>query len=306
MKTHTIRLTEHEYEIARKQAQLNSLNVSDIARLVIAKTVRVKRIPDHIQKVSRKERSANRSKRLNFKLDPDLSTQFKVIIVQHKGNVNMSDVFRFYMNSPEQLFEKTGKRARARVEVSATAKARDFYQTPHRVTERFIDAHFGATDVSELTVLEPCAGHGAISSVLRDRGVKRITEIDKYFIEPFTDFLETDSIQKHDWVITNPPYSSAVQFIQRSLKFADNAAFLLPLDYLHGGERFEALFSNDEFYCSDVYVLVKRPTMTQEQQPQQYANGQITFAWFVFKAGQTNGHIRTHHIDNDADIARLK
>ena len=305
MKTHTIRLTENEYETARQQAQLNSLNVSDIARLVIAKTVRVKRIPDHIQKLGKAVRSENRAKRLNFKLDADLSSQFKSIIQRHDGNVNMSDVFRFYLNSPEQLFEKDAKRARARVKTTATAKARDFYQTPSRITERFLDVHFGAVNVSKLTVLEPCAGRGAISNILRDRGFKSVTEFDKYFIEPFTDFLKTDA-GNYDWVITNPPFSSTVQFIQKAMQSADNGAFLLPLDYLHGGERFEALFSNPQFHCSDVYVLVKRPTMTQEQQPEKYENGQITFAWFVFKSGKSQGHIKTHHINNDDDIARLK
>lgn len=304
MKTHSIRLTPHEYEIARSQAKANSLNVADIARLVIVKIVRANSIPAEIQKITLGERG-KRTERLNFKLDADLAKKFKALIDAHVANISMSDVFRFYMNAPEQLFSKPTKRAKARIVKSATAKARDFYQTPVRVVQRFLEAHMSDVDVSRLAVLEPCAGQGAITGVLEDHGFGKVTSIDKYFIEPKIDFLNTD-IEQHDLVITNPPYSSCIEFVERSLSVAPVGAFLLPLDYLHGGERYERLFSSNEFHCSTVYVLVKRPTFTQDPQPELYATGQITFAWFVFERGKAHKHIEIKHINNDDDIRRAK
>lgn len=304
MKTHTIRLTEKEYELAREQAQINSLNVSDIARLVIAKTVRVKRIPSHIQKVGRGVRLENRDKRLNFKLDAELSQQFKDIVKQHDGNINMSDIFRFYMSTPEQLFERSGKHHKARVSKTKSAKAQDFYQTPTRVTERFLEAHFAGMDISNLTVLEPASGHGAISDVLDAFGFS-VSKFDKYFGENRTDFL-TDEVEPVDWIITNPPFSQANAFVCRSMEVALNSAMLLPLDFLTSAERYKSIYTNKQFHCSTAYVFTRRILMSQEAQPSTYSTGAVSFAWFVFERGQSDTPISLHHIDNDADILRLK
>jgi len=63
-----------------------------------------------------------------------------------------------------------------------------------------------------------------------------------------TDFLWTgseDEFAPVDWIITNPPFRLAEQFIDRALDVAKvGCAMLLRTGFLHGGARYERLFKD--------------------------------------------------------------
>lgn len=68
--------------------------------------------------------------------------------------------------------------------------------------------------------LEPCKGEGAFIRAFENYGiVPEWCEIDQG-----KDFFEYDG--KVDWIITNPPFSILSNFLEHSLKVADNVVFL--------------------------------------------------------------------------------
>ena len=81
----------------------------------------------------------------------------------------------------------------------------DFVQTPKYITEALL-----ANESFEGSILEPCCGAGAISTVLQAKGYQVISsDINEYGFGVKRDlFTITEPVQN---VITNPPFTSALQ-----------------------------------------------------------------------------------------------
>ncbi len=157
--------------------------------------------------------------------------------------------------------------------------ADDNYQTPEACV-RLLLPHLQRGDV-----LEPCCGEGAIGKVVHEawNGSGDYVEIKGFEIDPDRaaiardsgyfdnvatgDFLQsTQSTARleadlHRWplVITNPPFSLAMPFLERSLRVADTVAFLLRLAWLASAERNSFHRSNP----SDLIILPKRPSFAK-------------------------------------------
>ena len=112
-------------------------------------------------------------------------------------------------------------------------KKSDFYETPYSITRHLLNAEdFDNTKI----VCEPACGEGAIVRVLEEKW--QSTNIVSYDAD--IDFLK-DSRQ-YEYIITNPPFSLAFEFIQQAKRLASNKfAFLLPLSYLHGKKRYDEI-----------------------------------------------------------------
>jgi hypothetical protein len=137
----------------------------------------------------------------------------------------------------------------------------DFYATPAWAT-RAVLPHLRM----QPPVLDPCCGEGAILRVCLDywpcgieldgeRAAKAPGVIRR------GDALGGAAWPSHRTIITNPPYSLAMEFIQRALAEAPadaDVAFLLRLNFL--GSQRRAAFHR--MYPSDVYVLPRRPSFT--------------------------------------------
>lgn len=105
----------------------------------------------------------------------------------------------------------------------------DFYATPLEAVETLLRNY---DDISpEDSILEPAAGNGNIIQALRENGFKnQITAIEireEEFenleslanVVAITDFLDPDPeiTKKFDVIISNPPYTQAQEFIDKSL-----------------------------------------------------------------------------------------
>lgn len=137
----------------------------------------------------------------------------------------------------------------------------DFYATPTWCT-RLILPHLPLSG----TVLEPCAGTGAIVRELIAHGVTRdrITAVER---DPerasgvaaiCADYLAWAPAERVDCVVTNPPYKLAMEFVQRSLEHASVSAMLLRQGFL-ASQRRHAWLSK---HVPDVYQLARRPSFT--------------------------------------------
>lgn len=112
----------------------------------------------------------------------------------------------------------------------------DFYPTPPDVTQALMDF----IQLPKGTVVwEPACGSGDMVKVMEKNGLHVIgTDI-----QTGTDFLQAEAPCEVEWIITNPPFSLAEQFIRKSEEHKVPFAMLLKSQYWHAAKRV-ALFSS--------------------------------------------------------------
>lgn len=103
----------------------------------------------------------------------------------------------------------------------------DRYITPASAIDSLLDVLSIPLDTS---FIEPCKATGAIFDRV-DCAIKRYTEIDEG-----ADYL-TNYFNGYDLIITNPPFTLALEFLQKSLREADSVFYLLRLNFLGSAKR---------------------------------------------------------------------
>ncbi len=175
-----------------------------------------------------------------------------------------------------------GKNFRARN--PAKARKGDLFETPYSMTWQLLEKEwFSSCEV----ILEPAAGNGAIVRALEDKLLPGAI-VNWYDIaaegKHGLDFLTVEWGPVYSYIITNPPYTLATEFILKAKEVAaEKFAFLLPLDYLHGQDRFNRLYHDDEYALARVWVFTRRPNLESKiREDGKYPTGTLTFAWFVW------------------------
>ena len=175
-------------------------------------------------------------------------------------------------------------------------KKSDFYETPYSITSHLLEVE--DFDKS-LTVCEPACGAGAIVKVLK----REWEEVTAYDIE--TNFLT--QTETYDYIITNPPFSLAYEFVQKAKQLATKKfAFLLPLSYLHGKSRYDGIYMDKQYGLKKVYVFTRYPMLGDTlREDGKYNTGMMVYAWYIFE----NGHTELPEIDwidNNEDVIHKK
>ena len=115
-------------------------------------------------------------------------------------------------------------------------KGLDFFPTPGWATRALLThvIHIEPT----ATVLEPAAGRGHMANVLLEYTPNVIaTDIVD------CDFLKTPPQKQFDWVITNPPFAKAQDFVLQALPLATiGVAMLVRINFLASAGRVYNLF----------------------------------------------------------------
>lgn len=154
-------------------------------------------------------------------------------------------------------------------------------------------------------VLEPACGDDAIVRVLE----KSVACLTSYDLERTgRDFLFER--RRFEWIITNPPFSLSTEFIRKSQEVATKGfALLMPIEYLHGKERYEKFYKNANGYpLVRVLIFTRRAMLTDEvREDGKYDTGMVTWCWYIwerkpFHRGPSRPIIEW--IDNDADVLR--
>jgi hypothetical protein len=165
------------------------------------------------------------------------------------------------------------------------ARGFDFYETPAAAVEAILPHLPCAVDV-----LDPCAGRGAILSVVQKspaaRGIGpsvRGFEIDpSHGTRP--NVYQRDALEPETWglpelVVMNPPFNRALEFVERALvevQRGGTVAALLRLGFLESAKR-SAFHAS---HPSDVYVLARRPSFTGGR------TDNAAYAWFLWGPGR--------------------
>lgn len=138
------------------------------------------------------------------------------------------------------------------------------------------------------TCWEPACGEGHMADVLAERfDLVSMSDVHDYgygrtgsFVGVGADVIEAvDPLP--DWIITNPPFSLAVEFAERALLDArEGVALLVRTSWLEGAGRWERLFRDQP--PTVVAPFVERvPMVAGRWDPE--ASTATAYAWFVWR-----------------------
>ena len=162
-----------------------------------------------------------------------------------------------------------------------------------------LDIHVGARRLKDMTCWEPASNRGYMAKALQDYfRIVRTSDIYDYSMDPATvdvqgsvhDFLiegaEDRVMTAHgaDWVITNPPFRLAAQFVARAWKVKNvkGVAMLTRTAFLEGVERYETLFKLNP--PSFVAQFVERVPMVRGRLDGE-ASTATSYCWLVWMEG---------------------
>lgn len=156
----------------------------------------------------------------------------------------------------------------------------DFYPTPGYAVEELLKREEFSGNI-----WEPACGEGDISNVFKSHGfdVYSTDLINRGYGEGQLDFLQYDG-PTYDNIITNPPFSEALNFILQSKKYANNKiAMFLKTVFLESNSRY-TMFQDKEFGLKTMYQFSKRVTLYKSGIKLKNS-GLISYAWFVWEKG---------------------
>lgn len=135
------------------------------------------------------------------------------------------------------------------------------------------------------TILDPAAGMCRVPEAASRAGYQAAAT-DKVVRRPGVqecNFLYEDPDLPSGYaVVSNPPFSIADTFVQRSLALAEEVAMLLPLTWLAGAQRARWLRKTP---LRQVLVLTPRPSMPPGvaiEAGEKPGGGKVDFAWMVW------------------------
>ena len=172
----------------------------------------------------------------------------------------------------------------------------DFYATPIDVIENLLNN----IDLNQYgnKVLEPSAGNGNICRVIkRYYPNKSVTALEireeelenliQYSDEVIIDdYLQIETDSKYNIIIGNPPYSKAIEFVNKSLELLEENGvliFLLRTAFLESKSRYSFWQKNP---LSGLYTLSKRPSFTGK------GTDATSYSWFIWDKKDNNQYIK--------------
>lgn len=128
------------------------------------------------------------------------------------------------------------------------ADSLDDFPTPPWATRALIEHVIGDKHaIATMTCLEPACGVGHMSKVLKEYfATVRDADVCDYGYGDVRNFLTYPYAEDgHDWVITNPPFRLAEEFVLRALKIAHvGVAILARTVFLESAGRYRAIFQS--------------------------------------------------------------
>lgn len=152
-------------------------------------------------------------------------------------------------------------------------RALDFYPTPRECTVALMDY---LKLPKHTRIYDPACGDGAILDALKGEGYENCAGSD---IQEGVDFLLSSAVRNVDWLITNPPFSLAEQFIRHAHELGVPFAFLLKIQYWNSAKR-RSLF--EEITPRYVLPLTWRPDFTGQ------GSSLMDMMWCVYYPGVNN------------------
>lgn len=189
----------------------------------------------------------------------------------------------------------------------------DYYATPPKEVLNILNTL--NLDFSNSMILEPCCGGGhmilgieeylnnkqysaeIIGTDLHAHGCK----LNNTYTGEGYDFLSdnygeaiSDKLEKVDWIIMNPPYSTIEPFTIRALEIANKGVIMLArLQFVEGQKRYENILKTQPF--SDIYVYVDRIQCWKSGEKPDGSSAQA-YCWIVWNKEENNIEPKMHWI----------
>ena len=171
-------------------------------------------------------------------------------------------------------------------------KSLDFFPTPAWATRALCEHILNKDFIKSDIVYEPACGHlhmvkplieyfdTVFSSDIEQREFRGQEYLQHDFLMPY---LPKDFENKNiDWVITNPPFTLAEDFIVRALNMDCHVAIIARTSFVEGKGRYNNLFKNNP--PSIVAQFVERVPMVKGRVDAK-ASSATSYAWFVWYKG---------------------
>ncbi len=147
----------------------------------------------------------------------------------------------------------------------AVRREKDFYPTPESAFKPLLEKVLPM----DVRFYEPAQGDGRLVRWLKESGRKAYgADLAEGF-----DFFNMESCRR-DFIITNPPFSLAQEFVTHALTLSDDIMMLLPLGFLGAQKRREWFVANEP---AALFVLSKRPSFTDDGR-----TDAADYAWFYW------------------------
>jgi uncharacterized protein YcaQ len=159
----------------------------------------------------------------------------------------------------------------------------DFYASDPQALELLLEQ-----ETFNNHILEPACGDGVLSEVLKKHGyqVDSYDIVNRGYDQPIMNFLTEypQTLYKGD-IITNPPYSHALEFMRKALDITptgNKIAMLLRVLFLEGKKRGEFF---KEHPPHTIYIFRGRTTCYKNNDKTNHKQGAQAYAWFVWQKG---------------------
>lgn len=158
----------------------------------------------------------------------------------------------------------------------------DNFPTPPWATRALVEHVIGPENARGCSVLEPACGDGYMSRVLAEYfETVRSFDIHGYGFGYVDDFLSSSWVdESFDWVITNPPFKAAEDFVARGLRVARvGVAVLVRTVFIESVGRWDRLFRDRP--CTAFAQFVERvPIVKGRVDPK--ATTATGYAWLIW------------------------
>lgn len=162
----------------------------------------------------------------------------------------------------------------------------DDFPTPPWATRALVEHVLGDKNARKKeSCLEPACGAGHMAKALKEYfGQVHYSDAYDYGYGDIRDFLaESYPIASHDWVITNPPFRLAEEFLLRSLQVAKcGVAILARTVFLESAGRYNTIFRHNP--PSKFAQFVERVPMVKGRLDSK-ATTATGYAWFIWEMG---------------------
>lgn len=144
----------------------------------------------------------------------------------------------------------------------------DYYPTPESAIEPLLEVIGYKDIVRDWRFAEPCRGEA--------KAIYKYLPFGSEYCElsEGKDYLLSQWNERPDCIITNPPFSIAMEFLEKSIGEADVCIYLLRLGFLESVRRKEF---HQKYPVDHLIVLSKRPSFSGDGKTDGTA-----YAWFVY------------------------
>jgi hypothetical protein len=168
----------------------------------------------------------------------------------------------------------------------------DYYATNPKAVEMLLTNY----TFNAFTILEPCVGEGHIANAINNfftnkREITGIDLVDRGYPNTIVaDFLTYETDKKWEGIISNPPYSSAMEFVEKGMELLEEngqMAMFLKIQFLEGAKRKEFF---EKYPPKYIYVFRNRMATWNNGQPVDPKTGKkwattMCHAWFIWEKG---------------------